>query len=114
MCDGNYCSLTYPSLHKPPPYVCTLLFSISFPLCSFPEGTDLNDASVASSERYSEKMGVEKTHYTMHPRVRGFSQAAVSLSDRTNTGKGIDAVYNVTMAYEDFSKVYDTANSESA
>ncbi len=78
---------------------------------SFPEGTDLNDVSVASSVRYAEKMGIERTHYTMHPRVRGFIQAAQCLTDRTGTGKRIDAVYNVTMAYDDFSKVNTRANS---
>ncbi len=74
-------------------------------MLSFPEGTDLNEVSVASSDNYAKKMGIAKTHYTMHPRVRGFSQAAMCLSDRAGVGTGIDSVYNVTMAYDDFSKV---------
>ncbi len=67
----------------------------------------MNNVSVASSERYAEKKGLEKTQYTMYPRVRGFSTAAVCLSDGQGVGKSIDAVYNVTMAYEDFTKVND-------
>ncbi len=92
--------------HKSPPHASAFFFfSISFSLLSFPEGTDLNEESVASSDKYAQKLGIAKTQYTMHPRVRGFSQAAVCLSNRTGIGKGIDAVYNVTMAYDDFAKV---------
>ncbi len=104
-CLALRCTVCVKKYKSPLPLYLMFFRFFSFSLLRFPEGTDLNPISKASSDKYAEKKSLPQTHYTMYPKVRGFSQAVALLSDTETKGKGIDAVYNVTMAYDDFAKV---------
>jgi lysocardiolipin and lysophospholipid acyltransferase len=65
-------------------------------LLVYPEGTDLSEENRVRSHAYSEKVGLPKYHYVMHPRVSGFVLAQKHLRTRT---KGC---WVITQAYPEF------------
>jgi hypothetical protein len=69
-------------------------------LVLFPEGTDLADTSVAKSDAFAAKNGLPKYQNVLHPKVAGWRQCLESLTREGSVA--IDAVYDVTMGYEDY------------
>eukprot|EP00667_Euglena_gracilis_P018668 EG_transcript_19852 len=61
----------------------------------FPEGTDLNPRSRQGSDRWAAKLGVPGYQYCLHPRTTGLVYCLRVLRGQ----RGIDAVYDMTMAY---------------
>eukprot|EP01101_Sappina_pedata_P008157 TRINITY_DN4473_c0_g1_i1.p1 TRINITY_DN4473_c0_g1~~TRINITY_DN4473_c0_g1_i1.p1 ORF type:complete len:333 (+),score=83.78 TRINITY_DN4473_c0_g1_i1:260-1258(+) len=60
----------------------------------FPEGTNIEGPSYASSKKFSEKMGIEPLEYLLQPRSTGFVHVCSLLRAKT------DALYDVTIAFE--------------
>nr|XP_031540783.1 lysocardiolipin acyltransferase 1 isoform X3 [Vicugna pacos] len=64
-------------------------------LLIFPEGTDLTESTMARSNDFAEKNGLQKYEYVLHPRTTGFTFVV----DRLREGKNLDAVHDITVAY---------------
>lgn len=60
----------------------------------FPEGTNIEGPSYASSKKFAEKMGLEPLEYLLQPRSTGFVHVCSLLRAKT------DALYDVTIAFE--------------
>lgn len=61
----------------------------------FPEGTVLSANTKASSDRWAEKFNLQRYEYVIHPRTTGLVYCLRTL----RSFQGLDAVYDVTMAY---------------
>jgi len=65
-------------------------------LLMFPEGTDFTPAKLARANRFAEsKLGIKEFKYVLTPRLKGFETTLQALRPR------IDAIYDLTIAYED-------------
>eukprot|EP00045_Choanoeca_perplexa_P013843 m.158779 g.158779 ORF g.158779 m.158779 type:complete len:370 (+) comp16476_c0_seq1:152-1261(+) len=64
----------------------------------FPEGTAVSPACVAKSQEYARKQGLQVYDYVLHPRTAGF------ISMLQHGRSHLDAVYDITMAYQYFAK----------
>jgi lysocardiolipin and lysophospholipid acyltransferase len=62
----------------------------------FPEGTDLCASAMASSYRFADREGLPRYKHVLHPRSGAFLAAVGELR-----GRGLDAVYDITMGYPD-------------
>lgn len=65
-----------------------------FWLVSFVEGTRLTPSKLEASQAFQRRMGLPVFDNVMMPRVKGFVGTCRGMGDR------LDAVYDVTMAYE--------------
>ncbi|KAK3092745.1 hypothetical protein FSP39_006806 [Pinctada imbricata] len=61
----------------------------------FPEGTDLTPNTKARSDKFAEKMGLEKYDYVLHPRTTGFAFLVQKMRDIIS----LDSILDVTIAY---------------
>eukprot|EP01101_Sappina_pedata_P003121 TRINITY_DN1333_c0_g1_i1.p1 TRINITY_DN1333_c0_g1~~TRINITY_DN1333_c0_g1_i1.p1 ORF type:complete len:407 (-),score=139.07 TRINITY_DN1333_c0_g1_i1:95-1315(-) len=65
----------------------------NFWLVIFPEGTTIDQTTMDSSKRFSDKMGLKHLDYLLQPRATGFSHI-VSLAR-----KNVSAIYDITVTY---------------
>lgn len=63
-------------------------------IISFVEGTRIRPSKLERSNAYAEKSGQEPTRHVLLPRTKGFTATALALYDH------LDAVYDLTIAYE--------------
>jgi lysocardiolipin and lysophospholipid acyltransferase len=85
-----------PILHRLLTLYCTIP-EYPYHFLLFPEGTDLNPRSKASSDRWAEKNGLPLWDYVLHPRTTGLNYCLEVVRARS----GIDAIYDVTVGYLD-------------
>ncbi len=80
--------------------LCRHLLRLGVPnsLILFPEGTDLSPSNQRKDAEYAAKAGLQPYSYVLHPRGGAF---AASLGVLRRPG-GVEALYDVTMAYEDY------------
>lgn len=64
-------------------------------LLFFPEGTDLSESNREKSHQFSEKNGLPKFDYVLHPRTKGFAHCLREL----RKGPSPPSVVNVSVAY---------------
>lgn len=60
----------------------------------FPEGTDLSPSNTQLADEFSEKMGLPKLRFTLHPRTKGWWICLNSLRGH------VDEVWDVTLGYQ--------------
>jgi 1-acyl-sn-glycerol-3-phosphate acyltransferase len=65
----------------------------------FPEGTDMSESNVERSQAFARERGLQVYHHIIHPRTAGF----VSLVQQARSH--LDAVYDITIAFQFFAKV---------
>mmetsp|Transcript_5254 Transcript_5254/g.16054 ORF Transcript_5254/g.16054 Transcript_5254/m.16054 type:complete len:373 (-) Transcript_5254:42-1160(-) len=68
---------------------------LPYQLLIFPEGTDLSDDNLRRSHEFSEKRGLEKYQYVLHPRVRGLMHCIQHLQPSCRS------LWDLTIAYPD-------------
>lgn len=80
--------------------LCRYLLRLQVPnsLILFPEGTDLSESNQRKDAEYAAKQGLAPYTYVLHPRGGAFAAALGVLRQ----GKGLDALYDLTMAHEDY------------
>ena len=74
-------------------------------LLIFPEGTDISPANQQRDADFARAKGLEQYKHTLHPRTAGFVEAVKAFgADR------LDAVYNLTVRYENHPTVAGSAD----
>ena len=73
-------------------------------LLIFPEGTDLSPSNQALDAEFAKKKGLETYAHVLHPRVVGFAEAVTAFGD------GLDAIYDVTVRYDNHPAVAAAAD----
>ncbi|KAL1524468.1 hypothetical protein AB1Y20_019362 [Prymnesium parvum] len=68
-------------------------------LLIFPEGTDLSPTNLAVSHKHAASHGLPQYSHVLHPRTAGFVSCVLTLGDR------LDAVYDLTITYENHPSV---------
>ena len=70
-----------------------------YALLIFPEGTDLSPSNVKLAQTFAEQKGKAAYTHVLYPRAAGFCEAMSAL------GGALDAVYDVTIRYDNHPKV---------
>jgi len=68
-------------------------------LLIFPEGTDLSPTNVELAQTFAKQKGKAAYKHVLHPRAAGFCEAMSAL------GGALDAVYDVTVRYDNHAKM---------
>jgi lysocardiolipin and lysophospholipid acyltransferase len=74
-------------------------------LLIFPEGTDISPANQQKDAEFAKAKGLEQHKHTLHPRTAGFVEAVKAFGDAR-----LDAVYNVTVRYDNHPTVLGSAD----
>ena len=73
-------------------------------LLVFPEGTDLSPDNQAKDAKYAQQKSLQVYRHVLHPRTAGFAQTCQAY------GSSLDAIYDVTVRYDNHSNVTASAD----